>query len=153
MPCHSAIAKKNITLSPDDSVEKALKIIKKEKIRAAAIIDDENEFKGTFSLKILLKNLIPVSVVMSQDVQIDIKVEAAPGIAKRMAGVMTLPVSDLMDRKPITILPDEPIWEGVAQLTKHGEPLCVVDDKGKYMGMITYESLVEDLKNTETSDS
>ena len=153
MPCHSAIAKKKITLSPDDSVEKALEIIKKEKIRAAAVIDDNNEFKGTFSLKILLKNLIPVSVIMSQDVQIDIKVEAAPGIAKRMAGVMILPVSDLMDRKPITILPDEPIWEGVAQLTKHGEPLCVVDDKGKYMGMITYESLVEDLKNTETSDS
>jgi len=153
MPCHSAIAKKTVTLSPDDSVEKALKIIKKEKIRATAVIDDDNEFKGTFSLKILLKNLIPVSVIMSQDIQIDIKVEAAPGIAKRMAGVMTLPVSDLMDRKPITILPDEPIWEGVAQLTKHGEPLCVVDDKGKYMGMITYESLVEDLKNTETSDS
>ncbi len=153
MPCHSAIAKKNITLTPDESVEKALKIIKKEKVEAIAIINDNNEFEGIFSFKILLKNLIPISVVTDQGIQIDIKVEAAPGIAKRMAGVMALPVFDLIDRKPTTILPDEPIWEGVAQLTKSGEPLCVVDDKGKYLGMITYESLVDDLKNTKTTDS
>ncbi len=152
MPCHCAITNKNITISPDYSVEKALKTIKKEKVRALAIIDDDNKFQGFFSLKTLLKNLIPVSVVMSDGLQIDIKVEAAPGIAKRMASAMPLSVFEFMDRKPASVLPDEPIWEGVAKLTKYGEPLCVVDDKGRYLGMITYESLVNDLQNTEITD-
>ena len=153
MPCHSAITEKNVTASPGDSVEKVLKSIEKGKVRAASVVDDDGQFVGIFSLKILLKNLIPVSVAMSDGVQIDIKVQAAPGIAKRMGKVMPLPVSDLMDRKPVTVLPDDPIWEGVSQLTKSGEPLCVVDDKGKYLGMITYESLVNDLRNIETTDS
>tara|TARA_R110001592_G_scaffold16881_9_gene71596 strand:- start:19917 stop:20378 length:462 start_codon:yes stop_codon:yes gene_type:complete len=153
MPCHSAIVGKNVTASPNDSVENVLKAIKKGNVKAASIMNDDGEFVGIFSLKVLLKNLIPVSVAMADGIQIDIKVQAAPGIAKRLGKVMPLPVSELMDRKPKTVLSDDPIWEGVGQLTKNGEPLCVIDDKGKYLGMITYESLVEDLQNMETTDS
>jgi len=153
MPCHSAICKNTVLVSYNDTVEKVLKTIKKAKVFAAAVQDDDGNFIGTFSEKVLLSNLIPVSFATSQGVQIDIKVQAAPGIAKRLAKVMPLPVSELMDRKPSTVSPDDPIWQGVATLTKHGEPLCVVDDKGKFLGMITYESLVRDLQDMSTSDS
>ncbi len=153
MPCHSAVVKKSVAVKPSDSVENVLAEIKKGKVTAAAIIDDNGRFLGLFSLKILLKNLIPVSVAMANGVEIDIKLTAAPGVAKRLNNVKTLSVLELMDRKPAKILPDAPIWEGVSELTRHGSPLCVVDDHDKFYGIITYDSLVEDLENMVSEDS
>lgn len=153
MPCHSAIAKKNITASPEDSVEKVLKAVKKEKVSSAAIIDENGIFVGLFSRKILLSNLIPVSIAMADGVQIDVRVTAAPGVAKRLSNVKNHAVSEVMDRKPTKIKPDAPIWEGVSLLTKHGGPLCVVDDNDKFHGFLTYTSLIEDLENMQTTDS
>ncbi|PCJ02265.1 MAG: hypothetical protein COB14_02775 [Alphaproteobacteria bacterium] len=153
MPCHSAIVKKIVTASPDDAVEVVLKSIKKGKVQACAIIDESGAFLGVFSMKILLKNLLPVSVAMTNGVQIDIKVTAAPGVAKRLANVKTLSVSELMERKPDTVFPDAPIWEGVSVLTKNGSPLAVVDSNGKFQGFITYDSLVDDLESIQSTDS
>lgn len=153
MPCHSAIEHKNISVYPEDTVEFALAALEKEGVRALAVIDEDGEFQGTFSMKVLLGNLIPVSVAMSNGIQMDVKVPAAPGVAKRLRNVKTLPVRDLMNRKPTTISPDAPIWEGVGVLTKNGSPLCVVDHKNKFHGFITYESLINDLENMETTDS
>lgn len=153
MPCHSAIVKKIVTASPDDAVEVVLKSIKKGKVQACAIIDEDGAFLGIFSMKILLKNLLPVSVAMTNGVQIDIKVTAAPGVAKRLANVKTLSVSELMERKPDTVFPDAPIWEGVSVLTNNGSPLAVVDSNGKFQGFITYDSLVDDLESMQSTDS
>lgn len=151
MPCHSAIEKKTVTAKADDTVEMVLKSIKKSKVKACAIVDDNGIFLGLFSMKILLKNLIPLSVTMTNGVKIDIKVTAAPGVAKRLANVKILAVSELMDRNPDTVFPDAPIWEGVGVLTKEGSPLPVVDNTGKLHGLITYDSLVSDLESIQTS--
>lgn len=146
MPCHSAVLKKNLTVSENDTVEDVLAAIQKDGVPAAVVLDDKDHFVGLFSMKILLKNLIPVSVAMSDGVEIDIKLTAAPGVAKRLSNVKVLPVLELMDRKPVSVAPDSPIWEGVSALTRHGNPLCVVDDQGKFHGLITYESLLNDLE-------
>lgn len=152
MPCHAAIVKKSLTVKPDETVETVLKKIRKEKVNGAAIIDDDGQFIGLFSMKTLLKNLIPVSVAMADGVALDIKVTAAPGVAKRLGNVKPLPVTDVMNRKPNRVSPDAPLWEGVSALTKHGSPLLVIDDNNKYHGLITYESLVENLENMKPAD-
>lgn len=152
MPCYSAIVDKKVTVSPDETVEKALKAIKKGKVNAVAVIDEDGQFHGIFSMKVLLNNLIPVSVAVNEGVHLDVKLPAAPGVAKRLNNVKPLAVSEVMDRKPQSVLPDAPVWQGVSLLTKNGSPLCVVDDKGKFHGLITYESLVDDLENIETTD-
>lgn len=153
MPCHSAILSKSVSVQPDMKVDQALKALKKAKVTAASVISDDGEFQGIFSMKILLSSLIPVSVAISEGVHLDIKLPAAPGVSKRLNNIKALPVSDVMNRKPASVTPDAPVWEGVSLLTKHGNPLCVVDSKGKFHGLITYESLVEDLSNMETTDS
>ncbi len=153
MPCHSAIEKKSITVKPEDSVEKTLKAMRKAKVPAVAIVDDENILLGVFSMKVLLRNLIPVSIAMADGVQIDVTVQAAPGVAKRLSNVMPLNVEDVMDRKPCTVSPDSAIWVGVGLLIKNGMPLCVVDEASKFHGFVTYESLVSDLENMQTTDS
>lgn len=153
MPCHSAIVSKNVSVKPDDTVADVLKAIKKAKVTEASVIDDDGAFLGFFSMKVLLSSLIPVSVAVSEGVQLDVRLPAAPGVAKRLQNIKSLPVSNIMERKPACVKPDTPVWEGVSLLTKHGSPLCVIDDKGKFHGLITHESLVEDLGNMETTDS
>ncbi len=153
MPCHDAVVKNNVTVKPDESVEAVLKAIRKGKVNAVAVVDEKGHFLGIFSMKILLKNLIPVSVAMAGGIQIDVKVTAAPGVAKRLANIKGHPVSELMDRKPHCVVPDSSIWEGVSLLTKNGSPLCVVDDRGHFHGFITYDSLVTNLEDMHSTDS
>ena len=153
MPCYSAIVKKLVTVSPDETVEKALKSLKKSKVSAAPVIDEQGKYQGIFSYKGLLDSLIPVSVAVNDGVNIDMKVAAAPGVAKRLWNTKLLPVQDVMERKALTVHPDEPIWEGVAKLTQHGEPLIVIDEHDKLIGMITSASMIEELDNMENSDS
>ena len=145
MACYSAIEKKGVTLSPDNTVEEALKLIKKGKAVSASVVDDEGNFLGVFSKSILLKNLIPVPVTTSSGVQIDMKVTAVPGVAKRLGCLLPLKVIEVMDRRPVRVLPDEPIWEAVGQIAAYSEPLCVIDENDKFMGLITYESLIDKL--------
>lgn len=149
MPCHAAIVKKLITVSPDDTVEKVIAVLRKNKITAVPVVDKAGALQGFFSMKILLKNLIPVSVVMNDGVQMDIKVSAAPGVAKRLMKVKPLPVSEIMERKYVSVIPDAPIWEGVSVLISHGGPLPVIDESGKFTGIMTYDSIVEALEKIQ----
>ncbi len=153
MPCHAAVVQDDVCVSPDDKVETVMLALEKAGRRVAAVVDGDGVFLGSFSLKVLLKNLLPVSVAMADGVQIDVKVSAAPGVSKRLSNIKPLPVSEIMDRKPVTVLPDTPVWEGVGLLVKHGSPLVVVDDDTqRYHGFVTYESLVDNLENAHSSD-
>jgi len=148
MACYSAIEKKGVTLSPGKTVEEALNVLKKSKAATASVIDDEGTFLGIFSMGILLKNLIPAPITTSNGVQIDMKIPAAPGVAKRLDRILSINVSEVIERNPVKVLPDEPIWEAVGRLVAHCEPLCVIDENGKFMGLVTYESLINELNNS-----
>lgn len=145
MPCHAATSKKVITVSKDDSVESVIKAMKKAKADNAVVVEVNGIYQGVFSSKTLLCSLIPVSVAMSDGVQLDVKVAAAPGVVKRYGNIKPLPVEEVMDRKVHKMLPDAPIWEGVAHLTKYSGPIVIVDDKGKYCGLLTYDSMLDHL--------
>ncbi len=153
MPCHSALVDNVVTASEDDFVEDVLKRMSSEDAPAAAIIDGDGRYLGLFSKKVLLKNLIPVSVAMAGGVQLNVKIDAAPGVAKRLGNVKLHKVSEVMDRKAVSVEPNAPIWEGVSLLTRHGSPLCVVDEKGKFHGLITYDSLIGNLEAMKSTDS
>ncbi len=152
MPCHSAIAKNYITLSPDETAEQALKKMRKAKVTVCAVTDDNSKFLGLFSMRILLERLIPVSVAVNDGVQLDIKITAAPGVAKRLQNTKSCNVVDLLEVNPPSVMPDSPIWEGVGMISKYGRPLSVIDNNGKFYGLITYQSLIDELENMKLSD-
>lgn len=147
MPCHTATTKKDIVIPPDMTVERALQHLRKQKVSTLAVIDEEGRMVGLFSEKILLQNLIPVSVAVSEGVMMDIKVGAAPGVAKRLGKTKALPVCDVALRKFSSVDPDAPLWEAVSLITRHGGPLAVVDKNGKYFGLITYATLLDALED------
>ena len=101
MPSHAAMVSKPVTVSPDLNVEKAIETLQKNKIDAAAVVDEEGALVGLFSLTVMMKNLLPVSVVVQDGIQLDIPIKAAPGIAKRLRKVYPLTVAEIMERKRV----------------------------------------------------
>lgn len=153
MPCYHATTDKEVVIDPEMSVENALKFLKKNKIHTACVVDPDGRLLGLFSEKILLQNLIPVSVVMSDGVHIDVKFDAAPGVAKRLNKTKPLPVREVSDRKFISVDPDAPLWEAVSLITRHGGPLAVVDKYEKFIGLVTYETLIDALDQMGATDN
>jgi CBS domain-containing protein len=153
MSCRAAMTEKFTTVSPGDAVESVLKDMKKSKIDFMPVVDEAGKLAGLFSLQILMKNLLPVSVPVTGGFGPDVKLPAAPGIAKRLNKLHTLVVSDLMDRKVNTISPEIPIWEAVNLLVQQGSPLLVVEQSGKAVGMITAQSALDELNRLKDFES
>ena len=145
MSCKNAMTEKFIAAHPDDGVENILKTMKKAGVESMPVIDSQERLVGIFSLKILMKNLLPVSVEIN-GIEADVTIAAAPGIAKRLHKIPSLSVNDVMDRKVFAVSPDTAIWEGVNLLMQHDAPLTVVDQgSGKVLGIITYQSALDEL--------
>ena len=154
MPCHAAITDKTLSFPLDTDVETAIKELKKKKLEIAAIIDENGKLEGILSLKIIMKNLLPVSVAMAGGLQVDVTVRAAPGIAKRLRKVYPLTVGQIMDRKFDVVYPETPIWEGVNALVNGTSPIAVVDGQsGKFISFLTQQSAIDELQRLEQSDS
>jgi CBS domain-containing protein len=150
MPCNAAMIKKLITISADKSVEDALEILDTNKIDAIPVVGKDGKLEGVFSTRVLLRNLLPVSVTTGDSLHMDIKVGAAPGVAKRLKKVAPLKVGELMDRKANVVAPETPIWEGVNILVHHGAPILVVErGTGKLQGMITEQSMLDELERLQ----
>lgn len=152
MSCLAAIVKDIVTLDPELSVENALKLLKEKKISSAPVVDKDGKLIGLFSLKILLSNLIPVSFVVADGVPVDIKVGAAPGVSKRLKKVMPLQIEEILDRKFQKVRPDDPLWEGVSLITRGDGPVAVIDISDKFIGLLTYASVVEQLETLNDSN-
>ena len=151
MPCHAAILDKALVLKEETSIEKALADMAKKKTEFAAVTNKDGILTGFFSYQILMKNLLPVSIAMNDGIQIDMKLPAAPGIAKRLRKVMPLPIKDLMEHKNFPVVhPETPLWEGVNLLVQYGQPLCVIEPvTQKYLGIITQESALNELQRLQ----
>ncbi len=152
MPCHAAMTKNPITVSPDQTVEDVLALMKKSAADVVAVVGEDQVLQGMFSIQGLFKNALPVSVTMADGGQMDVSVHAAPGIAKRLKKVDPLPISELMERKVDVVYPETPTWEGVNFVVQHGAPLFVVEkDSHKFLGLITFQSALEELQRLKDS--
>ncbi len=141
----AAIADQNIALTSSHSIEDALAILRDAGTDVLPVVDVDGRMEGVFSLAILIKNLLPVSVPVD-GIDMDIRISAAPGISKRLAKIQVLRVGDVMDRKAATIDPAVPLWETVSLLMQAGSPLFVVDQGSrKLLGLITYQSAFDQL--------
>ena len=153
MPCHSAMTKSLVTVSPEDTVEDTLALMKKKKVESVAVVNEEQEIEGVFSILVLLKNLLPVTMPLSGAVQTDISIQAAPGIAKRLRKVGPAKMNEVMERRFHMVHPETPTWQGINMLVEHGPPLMVVEaESGKLVGMINTQSALEELERLRDSE-
>lgn len=154
MPCHAAIVDKALTVKSDETIEKILKKMKKANTDYVPVLDGQGIIMGLLAHHILMKNLLPVSVNMSDGTQMNLNIPAAPGIAKRLKNSMLLTADAVMERKNFPVVfPETPIWEGVNMMVQTGLPLTVVDaETQKYIGFITQNSMLEELQRLQEGE-
>ena len=147
MPCHAAMITDVLTATPDQSVQEVLAQLQKAKADIVPVLDKEGKLEGVFSIPVLMSHVLPVSVPMTGGVNLDLAMQAAPGIAKRLRKVEPLPVSELMERKVAVVNPETPTWEGLQFIMEHNTPLVVMDrETEKFLGIMTYHSAMEEIQ-------
>ncbi len=150
MPCHSSMIEQLITVKADQEVGEAMEVLRKHEIDAVPVVNDAGELEGVLSIQSLLKNLLPVEFTTGDGLQMDIKIGAAPGVAKRLKKIKPLKVGDLMDRKANIVHPETPLWEGVNLLVHKGAPVLVVErEGGKLLGMIVEQSIIDEMERVQ----
>jgi len=150
MPCHAAMIEKLITVKTDQEVGEAMAVLKKNDIDAVPVVDESGRLEGIVTTRTLLKNRLPVSLTTGDDLHMDIKVGAAPGVAKRLKKIRPLKISELMERKMNVVHPETPLWEGVNLLVQYGPPVLVAEkESGKLLGMILEQSIINELERVQ----
>ena len=110
-----SVMTKAITVKPDTSVEDVAKIIIRNNVNHLPVVDDEGRLVG---------------IVTSWDV------------AKAVAMGRMGKVKDVMTRKVITALPDEPVESAARKMERYNiSALPVVDSKMRVLGLVTSEDL------------
>lgn len=143
MSLTSAMTAKFITLSADDPAEKALAALKKAGADSGVVVDSNGRLEGVLSIQSVLRNLLPVSVVVGNS---PVSVGAAPGVAKRLNKISALRVADVMDRKAKTLPPEASLLDALNVLLETPSPVYVADSaSGKVLGQITTQSIYDEL--------
>lgn len=155
MPCQDAMIKKVISARPDQTVKDVIEIFDNNHIQTVPIIDEDNRVIGVFNFHDLLWNLLP-SVVTSMhdhprghfmDMRLDHIHGMSPWVEKRLRDMYPRPIKDFMRKEFGTVNPDTPLREGIRMLVKYGSPLPVVcDEKNHLVGLISYQSAIENLR-------
>lgn len=145
MNCDQVMNKAAFTLTPDVTVENALSQMKKMGMYAAAVVDSAGIGVGYFSLRNLMSNILPVSM-MSDSVMPDLMIANAPGLELRLQKVLLEPIEAVMERKFLSVYPDTTESEAARLITAHGEDVMVVDEvSGQLLGIISDNSMIEGL--------
>lgn len=153
MPCHSAMIANVLTVKPEEVVEDVIKKMrdKKKPSDTVVVVDENGKMLGYFTMKVLLKNLLPVSLsVQNSAVSNDVMVGAAPGIAKRLFKVKPIAISQVMERNFRALAPDTPTWEGVQALVEYGSPIFVIEEgTEKFVGAMDENSAIAELERIQ----
>lgn len=154
MSSRAAMNDKFLSASPGDGVEKTLNAMKKAGVSMIPVVDETGAAVGVFTIDLVLENLLPLSVAMNDGTQLDVRIGAAPGIAKRLKKVLPLSVGDLMSRKFGAVYPETPLWETVNQIVMNGKPLVVVEPQsGKALGIIDSRTAFDELNRLKDNDA
>ena len=138
------------TVSCDETVETALRLIDEKQIRAIPVVDANNVFKGMFSAHEIIKSLVP-SYLTDGIGSLDFATGASSFLSSRMKKMYPSRVGDHVTAdETIKIVPQTTTWEALRMLTKYGSPLPIVDEAtGELKGLISEQSALESLLRVE----
>lgn len=150
MSCMDALIPNVITITTKATVDEAIRLIVECEIRAVPILDDNKKFLGLFGLHSLMDDLLPVAARLEDGVEdLGFVVDGAPGAAKRIRKLgpqlAIKHVEELDAHKVLT--PDVHMLEAIRRLSKYGSPLPVVDQDGKFVGLVSEQSCLSHLRN------
>lgn len=141
-----------VSVSPDNTVEMALKLLDEKGLRAAPVVDGSGQFLGMFSAHDVIKELIPS--YLDGVGTLDFAQGASPILAGRLQKLFPSRVGDHVSAaSAIKITTHTNTWEALRMLTKYGSPIAVVDDEtGMFKGLISEQSAIEALLKIHAED-
>lgn len=145
MLCSDIMDKNPLTLTPDTSVTDALAQLKDAGICGAAVTDASGTVMGFFSLRHLLENTLPVSMVSESGFG-GVLVNAAPGLELRLQKILQQDVAAVMDRRFFSVHPDTAAARAAQLIAERGADIVVLDeDTGHLKGIISDYIMIDGL--------
>lgn len=157
-PCTRAMMTNVTTIRPDQTVEEALTIFKEKNIRNIPVVDADGQFAGMFGLHQVILSVLPKSVTMQDGLEsLTFVVDAAPGIAKRLAKIHPMKISEVMSTDVEVAHCETPTIEALRIIATKGSPVAVLErGTNKFKGMISRKTLLDDmysiLENIDAAD-
>ena len=139
-----------LTLSPDDPVEKAVKLMIERSVRNLPVVDAQGRLLGIFSTYRLLELLLPVAVTVSHGLaDLAFVEDSYEDIKERIRTLYGKRVGEVMRTKDFhSVRPETPFIEGVLLLHKYRTRLPVVDKTGKLVGIADYKGYLRKIFET-----
>lgn len=136
MVVKNVMTKKVVTIPLGSTLREAVKILARDKISGAPVVDREGYLRGIISEKDLFKALFPGFRELLADIKLWLYHEEMEKSTKDADKIV---VDDIMTKEVITIEPEAPIMRaGSLMLTKGIHRLVVYDQhKKKIVGMVT----------------
>jgi CBS-domain-containing membrane protein len=142
-----------VTVSCEDTVEKALKLLQEKGLRAAPVINDKGEFQGMFSSHDIIKALVP-SYMTQGIATLDFATGASSVLSSRLKKMFPSRVGDHVSCDDCVKITDKTqTWETLRMLTKYGSPLPIVNvANNHFLGLISEQSAIDSLMKMEAED-
>lgn len=143
---------KVISVSEDDTVESALRLLSENGLRAAPVLDKEGVFKGMFSAHEVIKELVPSYIAGMQT--LDFAQGSGPVLSTRLKDIFPSRVGDHVSVEGcMKIETRTRTWEALRILVKYGSPIPVVDkNSGHLKGLISEQSAIQALLAMEEDE-
>ncbi|AEC52129.1 hypothetical protein PNA2_1213 [Pyrococcus sp. NA2] len=126
------MTKEVITLTPEDTVAKALAVMRDHGISRIPIVDEEGKLEGLVTLHDLILRFIKPRF----------RAQAGELVGEKIPP-FSMKLREAMIRGVITILPDASVREAVATMKDNNiDGLVVVDENNKVVGILTVKDLL-----------
>ena len=150
----SRVMKKPVSIHADAQVRYALGKLREHGFRVMPVVDADRKLIGVFSLKSILRRLVP-DYIVSGDLD---DVPYAPDFGllhKHMDEVRKKRVADLMDREMTVVRPDESLLSVAAALVAHEDRDCVLvaDEDERLAGLITRGDVLDLLRSLRKDEA
>ncbi len=128
------------TVSPDATVGEAALLMRSTGHGALPVVDEEGKLLGLITKFPLVRRLLPKYLEQVGDLY---RSGEFKPFQDKVAEVALLPVSDVMNREPLTAREDTPLAEVAAMMIMHNARQVLIVEKERLVGVVGMQDIVD----------
>lgn len=128
------------SVSPDATVGEAALLMRSSGHGALPVVDDDGKLLGLVTKFPLVRRLLPKYLEQVGDLY---RSGEFKPFQDKVAEVALLPVSDVMDAKPLTASEDTPLAEVAAMMIMHNARQVLIVKEGRLVGVVGMQDIVD----------
>ncbi len=128
------------SVSPDATVGEAALLMRSSGHGALPVVDDDGKLLGLVTKFPLVRRLLPKYLEQVGDLY---RSGEFKPFQDKVAEVALLPVTDVMDAKPLTASEDTPLAEVAAMMIMHNARQVLIVKEGRLVGVVGMQDIVD----------